>query len=97
MTTLVIGVVLEAANSSEPDEPLGDRATVPSVVAPFMNATEMGNAPKEFGSNSKPNLVVGVESVSVKDASVERAANTFGVAVSAFGGLFQVDQPLTPT
>ena len=92
MTTLVIGVVLEAAARSAPALPLAVRETVPSVVDPFMNVAVISNAPKLLGSISKPNLNAGVDKLRVSELTLI-ALKTRGVELSVFGGEPQLPHP----
>ena len=96
-TTLVMGVLLAAANRREPEFPLSVRVIEPSVVAPLINVTVKSKVPNVFGSASNPIVVCGVDRLIVRVVNDEYCAATLGVAVSAFGGEFQVLHPLTPT
>jgi hypothetical protein len=94
ITTLVMGVELDAAMSNAPLNAIV-RVTVPTVDAPFKNvAVILKGLPATFaGSSSNPNVVAGLLSVKVNVVVAESVSSKRGVLLSVFGGAPQKFHP----
>ncbi len=93
ISTLVKGVVDDAANSSAPAFPLGSSVILPTTVVPLKNSAVMASAVKLSGSASNPKVDSAELKVSViSDAPIVQS--TAGVQVSPAGGQLQVAHEL---
>jgi len=92
-TTLVNGVLLDAANNRAPENPSTGNVIAPSGVAPLKNVAVSDSTKKFSGCASKPKVDSGELRVNVTLLS-PLLSRTGGVQLSVAGGQFHVKKSI---